>query len=163
MVTRLGAMKSGTFLFSSKSPRWCSLVNKIVLLLLSTILCCKQLYLKALYKSYLCEYRSLDVCLYTGSIYILSQYSSTPLYRKLFSIYCTNSVIWRVSYIHSDSKVETVQSYTFDFFNYAGIHRSVHLYTTPAVFISDVTITTDVKADGTTGNLWRESAASIWP
>lgn len=46
-----------------------------------------------------------------------------------------------------------MQSYTFDFFNYAGIHRSVHLYTTPAVFISDVTIATDVKADGTTGNL----------
>ncbi|XP_020814029.1 beta-glucuronidase isoform X2 [Drosophila serrata] len=31
-----------------------------------------------------------------------------------------------------------VQSYTFDFFNYAGIHRSVHLYTTPLLHISDL-------------------------
>lgn len=30
----------------------------------------------------------------------------------------------------------------FDFFNYAGIHRSVRLYTTPKVFIDDITIVT---------------------
>ncbi|CAH1405474.1 unnamed protein product [Nezara viridula] len=39
---------------------------------------------------------------------------------------------------------KTVQRYTFDFFNYAGIHRSVHLFTTPNVYIDDVTINTDV-------------------
>ncbi|XP_017077321.1 beta-glucuronidase-like [Drosophila eugracilis] len=33
--------------------------------------------------------------------------------------------------------------YSFDFFNYAGIHRSVLLYTTPLVFISDVSISTE--------------------
>lgn len=37
-----------------------------------------------------------------------------------------------------------VQSYTFDFFNYAGIHRSVYLYTTPKIYIKDVEITTDL-------------------
>lgn len=37
-----------------------------------------------------------------------------------------------------------VQTYTFDFFNYAGIHRSVHLYTTPVVHIKSVVTTTAV-------------------
>ncbi len=33
-----------------------------------------------------------------------------------------------------------------DFFNYAGLPRSVWLYTTPAAFIDDVTVTTDLDA-----------------
>ena len=33
----------------------------------------------------------------------------------------------------------------FDFFNYAGIHRPVKIYTTPKTFIKDVTIVTDFK------------------
>ncbi|KAK6625383.1 hypothetical protein RUM43_005680 [Polyplax serrata] len=36
------------------------------------------------------------------------------------------------------------QSYTFDFFNYAGIDRPVLLYTTPEMYIDDVTVSTDV-------------------
>lgn len=36
-----------------------------------------------------------------------------------------------------------VQKYTFDFFNYAGIHRPVKLYTTPVVYLSDITVTTN--------------------
>lgn len=32
---------------------------------------------------------------------------------------------------------------TFDFFNYAGIHRPVKLYTTPVVYLSDITIATN--------------------
>ncbi|XP_048583170.1 beta-glucuronidase isoform X1 [Nematostella vectensis] len=35
-----------------------------------------------------------------------------------------------------------IQTYQFDFFNYAGIHRPVKLYTTPVVYLSDITITT---------------------
>ena len=31
-----------------------------------------------------------------------------------------------------------------DFFNYAGLHRSVWLYTTPRAHIADVTVTTDI-------------------
>ncbi|KAF5308074.1 hypothetical protein FQR65_LT06449 [Abscondita terminalis] len=42
-----------------------------------------------------------------------------------------------------------IQTYTFDFFNYAGIHRSVLLYTTPFYYIDDITVFTDVS--GTTG------------
>ncbi|CAG2206233.1 GUSB [Mytilus edulis] len=42
-----------------------------------------------------------------------------------------------------------VQDISFDFFNYAGIHRSVKLYTTPTDYIDDITIVTDVKgSDG---------------
>ncbi|XP_020814021.1 beta-glucuronidase isoform X1 [Drosophila serrata] len=40
-----------------------------------------------------------------------------------------------------------VQSYTFDFFNYAGIHRSVHLYTTPLLHISDLEVSTQYSSD----------------
>nr|XP_042713734.1 beta-glucuronidase isoform X2 [Chrysemys picta bellii] len=35
-----------------------------------------------------------------------------------------------------------VQNTKFDFFNYAGIHRPVVLYTTPSVYIDDITVTT---------------------
>ncbi|XP_044312045.1 beta-glucuronidase [Varanus komodoensis] len=42
-----------------------------------------------------------------------------------------------------------VQNTKFDFFNYAGIHRPVLLYTTPAAYIEDITVTTDVL--GNTG------------
>ena len=48
----------------------------------------------------------------------------------------------------SDSGKDIIQQYSFDFFNYAGIHRSVHLYTTPQVFIKEVILDTNVDADG---------------
>ncbi|KAH8415870.1 hypothetical protein KR222_002330, partial [Zaprionus bogoriensis] len=44
----------------------------------------------------------------------------------------------------SDEGVAYVQSYTFDFFNYAGIHRSVQLYTTPRTYISDLELKTQL-------------------
>ncbi|KAF5308075.1 hypothetical protein FQR65_LT06450 [Abscondita terminalis] len=49
----------------------------------------------------------------------------------------------------TDNGTVLVQHYTFDFFNYAGIHRSVFLHTTPKTFIDDVTVITDVR--GSTG------------
>jgi len=42
-----------------------------------------------------------------------------------------------------------VQNLQFDFFNYAGIHRKVQLYTTPLTYIDDITIETGFS--GTTG------------
>ncbi|XP_077596730.1 beta-glucuronidase [Stigmatopora nigra] len=36
-----------------------------------------------------------------------------------------------------------VQNINFDFFNYAGIHRPVLLYTTPKTYINDITVVTD--------------------
>ncbi|XP_017120244.2 beta-glucuronidase-like [Drosophila elegans] len=38
------------------------------------------------------------------------------------------------------------QDYTFDFFNYAGIHRTVLLYSTPLVYISDVSVSTEYSS-----------------
>lgn len=49
----------------------------------------------------------------------------------------------------SDGGKKITQSYTFDFFNYAGIHRPVVLFTTPYSYIDDITVLTDI--DGDTG------------
>jgi beta-glucuronidase len=43
-----------------------------------------------------------------------------------------------------------VQQYFHDFFNYAGLHRSVWLHATPRIHVGDVTVTT-TEIDGTTG------------
>jgi beta-glucuronidase len=43
------------------------------------------------------------------------------------------------------------QTYFHDFFNYAGLHRSVWLYTTPRSHVSDVTVVT--RVDGSTGTV----------
>jgi beta-glucuronidase len=45
----------------------------------------------------------------------------------------------------------TVMEDNFDFFKYAGIHRSVILYTTPSSYIEDISVTPGVT--GTTGSL----------
>jgi beta-glucuronidase len=49
------------------------------------------------------------------------------------------------------------QSYFHDFFNYAGLHRSVWVYRTPASYISDVTVVTDLR--GSTGGIRYEVEA----
>lgn len=36
-----------------------------------------------------------------------------------------------------------VQNTYFDFFNYAGLHRPVLLYTTPTAYVDDITVVTD--------------------
>src|SRR4051795_714183 len=43
------------------------------------------------------------------------------------------------------------QTYFHDFFNYAGLHRSVWLYSTPSAYIDDVTVATGLE--GTTGTV----------
>uniref|UniRef100_A0A8C5LQI2 Beta-glucuronidase n=1 Tax=Leptobrachium leishanense TaxID=445787 RepID=A0A8C5LQI2_9ANUR len=40
-----------------------------------------------------------------------------------------------------------IQNIDFDFCNYAGIHRPVVLYTTPSVYIDDITVITDISGD----------------
>ena len=46
---------------------------------------------------------------------------------------------------------EAINLPNFDFFNYAGINRSVRIYTTPKTYISDITIVPDIASDQTTG------------
>src|SRR3954452_16427965 len=40
-----------------------------------------------------------------------------------------------------------IQQYFHDFFNYAGLHRSVWLHTTPHMYVSDITVTTTAIDD----------------
>jgi beta-glucuronidase len=51
-------------------------------------------------------------------------------------------------YIILDDEGRSVQKYRHDFFNYAGLPRSIWLYSTPDEPITDITVTTDVS-DGT--------------
>uniref|UniRef100_A0A2K6D4J4 Beta-glucuronidase n=1 Tax=Macaca nemestrina TaxID=9545 RepID=A0A2K6D4J4_MACNE len=50
-----------------------------------------------------------------------------------------------------------VQNTYFDFFNYAGLQRSVLLYTTPTAYIDDITVTTGVEHDSGEA-LWEAKA-----
>jgi beta-glucuronidase len=47
--------------------------------------------------------------------------------------------------VTTDSDGRQSQSYLHDFFNYAGLARSVRLYSTPKYHIDDITITTDLS------------------
>ncbi|KAJ6627037.1 Beta-glucuronidase [Pseudolycoriella hygida] len=49
---------------------------------------------------------------------------------------------------HGDYGNVLLQQYDFDFFNYAGIHRSVHIYTTPKTYIKELNVDTSVDDDG---------------
>lgn len=49
----------------------------------------------------------------------------------------------------NDFGKEIIQQYTFDFFNYAGIHRSVYLYTTPVTHVKEIIINSDVQENET--------------
>ncbi|EDW33659.1 GL11760 [Drosophila persimilis] len=75
------------------------------------------------------------------------------------TVMCDNALIQttvpqgRITELPNDDGMTIVQSYTFDFFNYAGIHRSVHLYTTPKTFIEEVVITTNLSKDNVGGEV----------
>ncbi len=44
-----------------------------------------------------------------------------------------------------DGSTKTTNPVNFDFFNYAGIHRPVKIYTTPKTYVKDVTVVTDFE------------------
>ncbi|XP_061658738.1 beta-glucuronidase isoform X2 [Syngnathoides biaculeatus] len=51
-----------------------------------------------------------------------------------------------IQYLNDPTKYPSgffVQNTNFDFFNYAGIHRPVLLYTTPKAYVDDITVVTD--------------------
>lgn len=54
-----------------------------------------------------------------------------------------------IVYVYRNNGSRIYQTYSFDFFNYAGIHRSVQLYTTPAIYIDDITVQTDFIDEST--------------
>lgn len=70
----------------------------------------------------------------------------------LLTVAVDNRLTWDTippGYIDQDSKGRDIQHYYQDFYNYSGIHRAVKLYTRPAVYVSDVTVVTDIE--GTNG------------
>ncbi|XP_032596877.1 beta-glucuronidase isoform X3 [Drosophila grimshawi] len=75
------------------------------------------------------------------------------------TVMCDNALIQttvpqgKISEMANDGGVTIIQSYTFDFFNYAGIHRSVHLYTTPKTFIEQVDIKTNLTNNNSVGHV----------
>jgi len=50
--------------------------------------------------------------------------------------------------VNTDTDGAQTQLYRHDFFNYSGLHRSVHLYSTPRDHVSDITVTTSIAPDG---------------
>jgi hypothetical protein len=52
-----------------------------------------------------------------------------------------------ISYVFRYPPGYVLFHHDFDFFNYAGIHRPVYLYTTPQTYIDDVTVITDIHED----------------
>ncbi|KAK0094951.1 hypothetical protein PV326_009565 [Microctonus aethiopoides] len=53
----------------------------------------------------------------------------------------------RISEASSNNGSTWIQSYSFDFFNYAGIHRPVLLHTKPRIYIDDITLKTSINGD----------------
>jgi beta-glucuronidase len=69
------------------------------------------------------------------------------------TVVVNNELSWRSippGFVQQLDDGRRVQLYFHDFFNYAGLHRSVWLHTTPRAHVGDVTITT-TEIDGTTG------------
>lgn len=64
---------------------------------------------------------------------------------------------WPLSSLSRYPNSYFVQNTNFDFFNYAGLHRPVILYTTPTTYIDDIDVTTSV--DQSTG----EGSGRIFP
>ena len=74
----------------------------------------------------------------------------TPGETVQITICCNNELTWQTlppGLIAKNEAGETRQYYFHDFFNYAGIHRSVQLVALPLEAIEDVTVVTEVAAD----------------
>ncbi|KAJ4432181.1 hypothetical protein ANN_20797 [Periplaneta americana] len=90
-----------------------------------------------------------------GHIPFQTEVTSVLMYgqKNLISVAVNNTLTdstvpqGKLDYLETDNGTQVVQTYTFDFFNYAGIHRSVLLYTTPSVYIDDIDINTDINGD----------------
>lgn len=90
-----------------------------------------------------------------GHIPFLAEVTSFLQYgqKNLISVAVNNTLTditvpqGSVGTIQTDSGPKIFQEYKFDFFNYAGIHRHVVLYTTPSVYIDDISVNTDILDD----------------
>lgn len=75
-----------------------------------------------------------------------------PGERFRLTVAVDNRLSWQTippGFVTTDRLGRAHMNYLHDFYNYAGLHRSVELYTRPAVAVTDVTIVTTIS--GTTG------------
>lgn len=66
------------------------------------------------------------------------------------TVCCDNTLNWETlppGIVTKNAAGEDRQIYFHDFFNYAGIHRSVLLYSTAKAYVDDITVVTDVSED----------------
>jgi beta-glucuronidase len=73
----------------------------------------------------------------------------TPGEEVRVTVVVDNRLTWRS--LPPGIVEDGLQTYFHDFFNYAGLHRSVWLYSTPPTYVDDITVAPGL--DGTTGNL----------
>ncbi|CAG2053613.1 unnamed protein product [Timema podura] len=58
-----------------------------------------------------------------------------------------NNSSYLASFMHISDGIKHVLYFNFDFFQYSGIDRPVYLYTTPRVYIDDISVMTDIEND----------------
>ena len=77
-----------------------------------------------------------------------------PGAEALITVVVGNVLTWHTippGYVRETAAGARRQQVFHDFFNYAGLHRTVWLYTTPASYVEDVTVVTGL--DGSTGTV----------
>lgn len=87
-----------------------------------------------------------------GHLPFLAEVTDFLIYGKenLVTVACDNTLLADTVPQGKVDTLETgrlVQTYNFDFFNYAGIDRPVTLYTTPKNYIDDITVATETDGD----------------
>ncbi|WP_375422993.1 beta-glucuronidase [uncultured Friedmanniella sp.] len=84
----------------------------------------------------------------------------TPGRQARITVLVDNTLTWQSipPGVVEDTPAGPRQRYWHDFFNYAGLHRHVWLYTTSPAHLTDVTVTTDL--DGDTGVVGYRTAAA---
>jgi beta-glucuronidase len=78
--------------------------------------------------------------------------------QAVVTVLVNNELRWTSippGYVQELDDGRRVQQYFHDFFNYAGLHRSVWLHTTPRAYVSDVTVSTSEIAGGTSDVIYR--------
>lgn len=79
-----------------------------------------------------------------------------PGHEHTVTVLCDNELSYDTlppGAVRCNSAGEKRQHYFHDFFNYAGIHRSVQLYATPKTYLEDVTVTYNVADDLTSAQV----------
>ncbi|KAI4455950.1 beta-glucuronidase [Holotrichia oblita] len=88
----------------------------------------------------------LGIAWYDRTFFVPKSWRNQRVWLRFSSVHYAAQIV--ITPVDTDNGTTYRQSYTFDFFNYAGIHRPVTLYTTPKSYIDDVTIKTTLDENG---------------